>query len=127
MITNKDIVIRFWQLFDQAKFGEAENLMSSSAIIWWPNTREVFRSRDRFIMVNQKYPGRWRIFVEKVISKEDLVISVVRVESSETVESYYANSFFKFEDGKINEIIEYWSENAEPPAWRTEGDFAERY
>ncbi|PRX16939.1 SnoaL-like protein [Orenia metallireducens] len=121
------IVKKFWNCFDNGNFDETKKYLEANIIVRWPNTREIFRDRDSFVLVNKKYPGRWRIRIEKLISKGDEVVSVVKVESEDRVQSFYATSFFSFEDGLISEITEYWGNNGEPPEWRIKEKLSERY
>jgi len=127
MSQGHETIRKLWDLFGEAKFAEAGKLMHPELIVYWPNTREVFRGRDRFLSVNEKYPGRWTIFLEKLMSVNDTVISVVKVESPDQTQSCYATSFFTIKDGLIMEILEYWSDNGEPPQWRIEARLSERY
>ena len=127
MNRNEEIVTRFWGLFDEAKFDEAAMLMASDARIRWCNTKELFTNRDNFILANKNYPGRWRISIEKLVSKDEMVISVVKIDAEDHSFNLYATSFFTLKNGEITEIEEYFGENGEPPAWRTEAKLAERY
>jgi hypothetical protein len=45
------------------------------------------------------------------------------VSSPETLQSFYAVTFFRLQNGKIYEIVEYWGENGTPPEWRIRGDY----
>ncbi len=101
MNDSEEIVKRFWDFFSQAKFADAKSIMHPDIVVWWPNTKEVFRGRDRFVSINDEYPGRWNISIDKLISSDDTVISVVRVESIEQTHSFYATSFFTIQDGNI--------------------------
>lgn len=122
-----ETISEFWTLFGEAKFAEAGKLMHPELIVHWPNTREVFRGRDEFVAVNEKYPGRWAISLEKLMSIDDIVVSVAKVESPDQTQSCYATSFFTIQNGLIMEIVEYWSDNGEPPQWRIEAGLSERY
>jgi hypothetical protein len=124
---NNEIVTKFWMLFSEGKFDDAGKLMHADATVWWPNTREVFKGRDKFILANKKYPGRWLIAIEKNFSIDDTVISAVRVESEDKANSFYATSFFYLRENLIQEITEYWGMNEEPPKWRTEEALSEKY
>lgn len=121
------LVREFWRLFDEARFDEVAVLLVPDCNVYWPNTRELFRGRDKLIAVNKQYPGRWRIDVLDVITADDLAISVVRVYSKEEKQSFYATSFFRFNQGLIAEITEYWGEITAAPAWRTARGLSETY
>jgi len=60
MATNEETVREFWRLFDEADYDKAGKLMKADAVVWWPNTREVFRGAAAFMSVNRNYPGRRR-------------------------------------------------------------------
>jgi hypothetical protein len=127
MKSHEKIVKAFWQLFNKSRFDEAGKYLASGCNIYWPNTREVFRGRDKFISANKVYPGRWYINIVKIFSKADLVVSVVRVYSKDEKHSFHAISFFTFADNVVSEITEYYGEISEPPAWRINEGFSERY
>lgn len=91
--------------------------------VQFPNTGELFENTEVFIWMNEVYPGRWRASVERLERCANLVITAVRVSSAETAESFYAVTFFRLQNGKISEIVEYWGENGAPPEWRIRGDF----
>ncbi|UCD19029.1 MAG: nuclear transport factor 2 family protein [candidate division WOR-3 bacterium] len=120
-------VREFWRIFDEARYDDVRPLLHPACPVYWPNTRELFRGSKKLIDANKYYPGRWFIEVVDVISKDDTVVSVVRVYSKEKKESFYATSFFKFKDGLIAEMTEYWGEITEPPAWRLAEGLSERY
>lgn len=124
---NEFIVEKFWFLMSEGKFDEIGKLMKEDTKVWFPNTREVFKGRDKFIDFNKKYPGRWIINLDKILSKDDRVVSAVRVESEDKTSSFYATSFFRIKDNLIIEITEYWSDNGEPPEWRVNESLSERY
>jgi limonene-1,2-epoxide hydrolase len=120
-------VRKFWQIFDEARYDDVADLLHPDCNVYWPNTRELFRGSQKLIDVNKRYPGRWHIDIVDVVAQDDLVVSVVRVYSHESKHSFYATSFFKFENGLIAEITEYWGDITEPPAWRIAEGLSERY
>ena len=129
MSTEKNVAVvrKFWQMFDEARFDDVAELLHPDCNIYWPNTRERFRGRQKLIDMNKRYPGRWYIDVSDVIVRDDLVVSVVRVYSKEDKQSFYATSFFKLKNGLIKEITEYWGEITEAPAWRITEGLSEKY
>ncbi len=123
-----ETVRKFWEYFDRTDFRAAGTLMHEHAVIWEPNTREVYRNRDQFIRLNEAHPGSWNMDIELLFeTKEGVITSVVKVFSNEKTESHYAISFFTFAGDRIIEIIEYWSKNNEPPSSRTNLNLSERY
>ncbi|MCL5037607.1 MAG: hypothetical protein M1269_10915 [Chloroflexi bacterium] len=127
MNSHEEIIETFWRLFDEGNFDEAGSFMDTDVIVLWPNTREIFKGRDKFILVNKKYPGRWRIFPDKIFSKDNIVISVVKVEADDKTTSFYTISFFEFQNNLIHRITEYWGSNCEPPQWRQKEGLSERF
>jgi predicted SnoaL-like aldol condensation-catalyzing enzyme len=127
MKPHERIVETFWHLFHEARFDEANQYLSPDCTIYWPNTQEVFRGRDKFISANKAYPGRWYIDIKTIFSKGDCVVSVVRVYSQDEKHSFHAISFFKFDDNIITEITEYYGEISKPPEWRIKENYSERY
>jgi ketosteroid isomerase-like protein len=123
----EELIKEFWALMSDGRFDKVGNLMKEDAVVWLPNTREVFRGRDKYIDFNKKYPGRWIITLEKILCNENTVVSAVKVESEDKTNSFYATSFFTIRDNLICEIIEYWGENGPPPEWRIESSLSERY
>ncbi|MCQ4925126.1 nuclear transport factor 2 family protein [Tissierella carlieri] len=121
------IVKKFWNLMSDGMFDEVGELMEEDAYVWLPNTREVFKGRDKYINFNKKYPGRWIITLDKIFSKNEIVVSAVKVEAEDKSSSFYATSFFTIKDSLISEIAEYWGDNGEPPQWRVEESLSERY
>lgn len=126
-IMQEALVRKFWVLVSDGLFDEAGKLMDKDASVWLPNSREVFRGRDKYVTFNKKYPGRWIISIDKMISKNDTVISIVKVEAEDKSTSLYATSVFTIKNNLITDITEYWGDNGEPPEWRTEESLSERY
>lgn len=79
MTSGEQIVVTFWEHFNQAQFDEAGTLLAPDCKIFWPNTREVFRSRNKFLSLNENYPGRWFIDGIHILSRDNLVVSVANV------------------------------------------------
>lgn len=73
-----------------------------------------------FIRANTEYPGKWDITVERIEEYENCIVSVVLVLSTlpEANISFYAVSFFEFQQDKIVLLNKYWSENTPAPQWR---------
>ncbi len=121
-----DVAVRFWEYIDGAQFDELGGIICEDAVIWCPNTREVYKSAKNYIDFNKAYPGRWFADVEKAVMAGEEAVTVSRVYDEEGA-SFYCITFFRFEGERINEIIQYWGENSEPPKWREGKAFAHRY
>ena len=117
-MTEKFLIQQYWERFSQGKYFQAAALMAPDAVIRWPNTGEAF-SREQFVAVNQNYPGSWRITLEKLRQTCETVITIAKIESLDSSQSFYAVSFFAVKEGLISEITEYWGENTPSPSWRS--------
>ena len=127
LFMNKNIVKMFWNYMSNAEFDKVGDLMCENSIVWLPNTREVFRGRDCYINFNKKYPGRWIITIEKIISRDNNVVTAVKVSNQNNEENFYSTSFFKLKNNIIEEITEYWEDNGEAPKWRIKEKLSELY
>lgn len=129
MLSKLEIIRKYWDLFDQANFKAAAALMHEHAVVWQPNTREVFRSRDAFINMHEANKSPWRIEEVDILSeiKEGMIVTVVKAYSDSSPESYFITSFFTFAGLHIIEILEYWSKNENEPSWRANSKFSEKY
>jgi len=127
MKTKEKIVEQYWKAFDEYNFDLAGTFMDTNAKVIWPNTQEIFKGRDNFILTQKNYPGTWKIILEKLISINEIVISVVKLTSVENSQSHYATSFFEFKGNYIIKITEYWGEISEPPEWRINSGWSDRY
>ncbi len=112
-------VASLWRDVDRQNWGGLAAYFSPSAVIRWHNTNEQF-TVDEFVRANSEYPGDWAIRVERVLAAGDTVVSAVAVSAREGDASFHAASFFRFENGKIVELDEYWGDDAPPPQWRVE-------
>lgn len=122
-----ELVRKYWTSMGGRQFDKAGDCMAQDAVVYFPNTREVFTGREAFVAFNKQYPGKWSIQIEKLTVADDTVVTAVRAASEDGSKSFYAASFFTIKDGLIREITEYWGENGEPPAWREDCPYVERY
>lgn len=129
MLSKLEIVRKYWDLFDQANFDAVAALMHEHAVVWEPNSREVFRSRDAFINMHKANPNPWRIDEVDILSeiKEGIIVTVVKAYFDNSPESYFINSYFTFAGERVIEVLEYWSKNGDAPSWRSGLGFAESY
>ncbi len=122
-------VLCFQGLICMGQYAAAGELMTEDACVYLPNTREIFRGRDKYVAFNQKYPGEWAMETEAVYTdpETDTIIAVSLVRSKTEKQSYYLTAFYHFTGTLIDRIIEYWGENGEPPEWRKKAKLSERY
>jgi len=124
---NEKIISNFYKYMGDGLFDKMGELMDKDATVWLPNTREIFRGSNKYVDFNKRYPGKWKMTIEKIYSIENTVISSVKVKLEDNLNSFYNTSFFKLEDNLIEEITEYWGDNGEPPKWRLDEKLSERY
>jgi hypothetical protein len=124
----KEKIVRlFWNCIDSANFDGLSEIMTDETCVWLPNTKEVFRGKNKYIDFNKQYPGRWYANVEKIYITDDSVITVTYIFNQDQSITFFVTSFFIIRDDKIEEIKEYWSENSAPPTWRLESGLSEKY
>lgn len=113
----KEIIKALWSDIDNQDWAKLRNYFEEEASVNWPNTNESF-SVDEFIDCNSKYPGDWKISVERLEQVENTVISVVKVQLKGSDASFHAVSFFEFSGNKILVLNEYWGDDGDIPKWR---------
>lgn len=89
------------------------------AVIRWHCTNEQFTVSE-YVCANCDYPGNWEGEIERVETKGNLVIAVVRVYPTDRSAFFHVVSFIKLRNGSICEMDEYWAEDGEAPQWRQE-------
>lgn len=110
---------KYWEATLQQNPEILKSFFHKDACINWHNTNERF-TVDEFIRANCEYPGEWDGEIEKIIEKEELLISVVHVFSKDRKVSAHVTSFMKLLDDKIILMDEYWGDDGSPPRWRKE-------
>lgn len=73
----------------------------------------MVRGRDDYVAFNRTYPGDWDLTVDRVIAQADEGVSwTTFVVGDKTMTGL---CFFRFRDGLIAEIDDFWPEPYEPP------------
>ena len=108
-----DVVRRLWERFEARDWDRARELLADDLVIEWPGTRERIRGGDHYLGLNRTYPEGWALTVLEIVEAGPRVVSRVRIDHGEAV--FYATSFFRVEDGRIREGVEYFAEQQEPP------------
>ncbi len=115
-----DTVRRFWACYQARRWAEAQTLLKPQACCRWWATGEHFEGAAAVVHVNAVYPEGWTLnLLELRALAASQVHSLVRVDHGDA--QFYANSFFKLSDGRIESIDEYWSDVQAAPAWRLDG------
>ena len=114
---NTELVQKFWQLFSEQQWDEAQSLLSNEVIVTWPQSREKMIGSKNCVDVNRNYPGNHKIEILKIHELEHVVITTVWIEA-DTGQKTYATSYFEIVEGKISTIEEYWAEPYPAQDWR---------
>lgn len=116
--SHRELVLAFWDAFDRFEFEAVADLLHDDFVCEWLQSGELIRGRDNMIAVNKYYPGRWRIYVDRLVDGGDVIVTEIRAVDGD--ESNPAISFFEFADGKIIKIHEYWPDAMDAQSWRTQ-------
>ncbi|WP_418972496.1 nuclear transport factor 2 family protein [Allofournierella sp.] len=87
------------------------------AVICWHNTDEQF-TLEEYLRANCEYPGSWRGRLERAELLEGGAVSAARVWAADGSAALHAVSFYRFENGRIARMDEYWGDDGAAPAWR---------
>lgn len=91
-------------------------LAPDATMTWWA-TGERFAGAAAIVAVNATYPEGWTLHVERIDgTAEGGVHAVVRVDHPP--DTFFANARYRFADGRIATIDEWWATAEDPPAWR---------
>jgi len=115
-MNTKRIIRRFWKNIDSRNWNNVESMLHNDFVAEFPQSKEVFNAKT-FLIMNQNYPGNWKLSVQQIIVESNSVVSEIRVETNEKVE--IGISIIKLMDGKIINIREFWPEPFDIPKWRT--------
>lgn len=107
----------FWADVLAQREDEIRKYFFEDAIVNWHCSNERF-TVEEFIKANCEYPGDWDGEIEKIVSLDDMIITVTRVYPKDRSSSFHATSFFKLKDEKIIAVDEYWADDGEAPEWR---------
>lgn len=108
---------QFWSAVLAQRADEIRAYFHADAYINWHCTNEHF-TVEEFIRANCEYPGDWDGETEKIVTMDDMIITVVWVYTRNRSLSFHVTSFIKLKDDKIAAMDEYWADDGEAPAWR---------
>lgn len=104
------LVERFWHLMASNHFTAVGVMLADDFSLDWPQSGERIRGRVRFAGMNAEYPahGPWTFAVQRIVGSPTQAVSEVLV--SDGVQHGRAISFFEFDGGLIQRIVEFWPE-----------------
>lgn len=111
------MINQYWQDCVGQKAEDLKKYFHEQATICWHNTNECF-TVEEFIIANCDYPGQWEGTIKRIVTLDDLVITVVGIRSKDGKDSVHVTSFFEMREGKIIRLDEYWGEDGQAPDWR---------
>ncbi len=113
----KRAVVNFWHDLDSKDWDRVESYFNKQAIITWPNTKETFTPHE-YVVVNRIYPGEWDLTLKDVQITEKNIVAVVKITALDSIVSLDLIAFFRFDDGLITSLTEYFAEDGAIPSWR---------
>lgn len=113
----KNLLKHFWDCVGEQNASALTTCFQPNAIIKWHNTNEQFVVNE-FVKATCDYPDDWSTKIERIEGFGNYAITVVRVCNLSANHSFYATSFFEFQDNKILLLDEYWGDNGSAPQWR---------
>jgi len=113
---NHELVERFITSLEARDWDTWAGLLHPDVVYEIPQTRERIRGRDRYLRLNQEFPGNWHLRPKVIIADDhngvvwfDWLLDGGRDD---------AMAFFEIADGLIVRITDFWPVPYEPPPGR---------
>ena len=140
-MTNKQTIERYWHAIVARDLDTVEECYHPDVVIRYPQSREVFKGRDRYMAMLRAYPGLPESEAEELYGDERTVVvpsaqpfgrPVVTVTGGDELFVGHARltyddgtmvhnvSIFQVQGGLIVSETSYFAEPFEPPGWRAE-------
>ncbi|UUZ45083.1 nuclear transport factor 2 family protein [Janibacter limosus] len=107
------LIKQYWRACEERDWEAFGRTVAPDVVYRDPQTREIVRGRADYVAFNQTYPGDWHLTVERVIARDDEGVSWTSFAVGD--ETMTGLCFFRFGDGLITEIDDFWPEPYEPP------------
>lgn len=107
----------FWNAVLKQDAEKMKTFFKDTAYVNWHCTNEHFTVGE-YIRANCEYPGDWDGTIERIEKVGNLIITVVKVFSTDNELSFHVVSFMEIEDDKIIAMNEYWGDDGIAPSWR---------
>lgn len=116
----REVVIAFWETMKSNDFARASEWLAQDFEGFCPQTSELIVGRENFVAVNSNYPahGTWYFEINSIVSENDKVVTDVSI--TDGVQKARAITFHTVEDNLISEQVEFWPDDYEAPAWRSQ-------
>jgi hypothetical protein len=117
MPDNKGLVVTFIESLDARDWATWSDLLHEEVVYELPQTRERIIGRDRYLQLNQEYPGEWHLRLKVALADEVHGVAWFDWELPDE-ETADGMAFFGFDDGLIASVTDFWPEPYEPPPGR---------
>ena len=109
----------FWNAVLKQEPEKLRTFFKDTAYVNWHCTNEHF-TVEEYIRANCEYPGEWDGTIERTEEIGNLLITAVKVFTTDKELSFHVVSFMEIEDDKIIAMNEYWGDDGKAPRWRLE-------
>ncbi|WFR58378.1 nuclear transport factor 2 family protein [Anaerocolumna sp. AGMB13025] len=109
----------FWNAVLKQEPEKLRTFFKDTAYVNWHCTNEHF-TVEEYIRANCEYPGEWDGTIERTEEIGNLLITAVKVFTTDKELSFHVVSFMEIEDDKIIAMNEYWGDDGKAPQWRLE-------
>ncbi len=116
---------KFWEAVLTQDAVKLKGYFKKDAYINWHCTNEHF-TVDEYIKANCEYPGKWTGKSERIEGINNLIITVMKVYSTDKHISFHVVSFFRVEEEQIVALEEYWGDDGIAPQWRLDKKIGEQ-
>jgi hypothetical protein len=105
------------EAIDSQDWDALESLLGPQFSAHYVHTGETF-DREGFVRVNREYPGHWAFDWEEVV--DGGTAAVGRAKVSDGMQVFYVATFARTDaNGRLDDVVEVWTEVGSPPADRT--------
>jgi SnoaL-like domain len=110
------LVERFISSLEARDWDSWADLMHPEVVYELPQSRERIRGRDNYLRFNREYPGDWHLAPRTILADESAGVAWFDWRVGDQRGDGIA--FFRFDDGLITHVTDFWPEPYEPPTGR---------
>lgn len=113
-VSTAESIHRYWQTANARDWEAFAALLHEDVVYTIPQTGERVGGRAGYTDFNATFPGDWQVEILRVLAEGDQGVSLTAFRLG--AQEQTCITFFEFEDGLIQRIVDYWPEPYEPPA-----------
>ncbi len=117
------IITAFYAALELRDWNAVAELIDAHVVYDVPQTRERICGREAYVRFNAEYPGDWHL--ELLALHEDNSGGAAEIAFQVDDDEMVNVAFFRFSEGRVVEIHDYWPEPYDPPPGREH--LVERY